>query len=76
MDKTFSKGVALAIWALVIIKKVDAFVPPSKGSSRSDRESQTLFALPKIIKKGEKVETEVDKGGVVGALVRFFQQIK
>jgi len=63
MSRKMLNGLALTILALAIIKKTVAFVP----QGRSARKSKPLFVLPKIIKKGEKVETEVDVVGVLKA---------
>ena len=70
MVKRFSNGFALAVLALAAIKQADGFVvKPSASQATHAREAQALFVLPKIVKKGEKVKTEPDVGGVVQALV-------
>ena len=66
----FSCGLSLALLALTLIKQVDAFV--AVPSSQAVSGSQALFALPKIVKKGEKVVTEPDIGGAVQALVSIY----
>ena len=69
MKPYFSRGVSLAVLALAVFKQVDAFVVTTSGQAVYATESQALFALPKVVKKGQKVVTEPDVGGAVQALV-------
>jgi hypothetical protein len=65
--KMFSNGFALAVLALSAIRQADAFVVKPSASHGTSSE---LNLLPNLIKKGEKVETEVDAGILVQAAVR------
>jgi hypothetical protein len=60
---------AVAVLALSTIQ-ADAFmVKPYVTHGTNTRDFFSLNALPTKIKKGEKVETDVDAGGLVQALV-------
>jgi hypothetical protein len=63
----FSKGFALAVLALSAIERADAFVVKPSGFHGTSTE---LSESPKFIKRGQKVETEVDFGILVQAVVR------
>lgn len=64
----YSNGATtLALLVLSAIMHADGFVVRPSVSSGTNTE---LHVLPKIIKKGEKVETDVDAGGLVQAVVR------
>ena len=58
---------AVALVVLSSVQQADAFVVKPTSAPR---ESLALNALPTKIKKGEKVKTAVDFGGLVSSLVR------
>lgn len=58
----------VALLVLSTAQQADAFVVKPTSAPR---ESLALNALPTKIKKGEKVKTAVDFGGLVSSLVRY-----
>lgn len=64
---------AVALLALSTIQQADAFVVKpavNHGTTASRETSFSLNALPTKVKKGEKVQTTPDAGGLVTAIVR------
>lgn len=59
---------AVALLVLSSVQQADAFVVKPTSAPR---ESLALNALPTKVKKGEKVKTAVDFGGLVSSLVRY-----